>query len=111
MKKYTYLDIAVFFTKTRYARTLSKSESEDKLREVHNIGGKENVTSILKHKDQQHHRLVRFTSIPGKMIVQLILGIISRNMKYKEVIRSQQAFTKGKSYSTNVITFYNEMPV
>lgn len=83
MKKYTYLDIAVFFTKTRYARTLSKSESEDKLREVHNIGGKENVTSILKHKDQQHHRLVRFTSIPGKMIVQLILGIISRNMKYK----------------------------
>lgn len=61
----------------------SKSESEDKLREVHNIGGKENVTSILKHKDQQHHRLVRFTSIPGKMIVQLILGIISRNMKYK----------------------------
>lgn len=82
------LEIKVFFIKTRHARPLSISEQSQKLGEVPNICRKENVTSTLeKHKDLRNHRLVRLTSIPEKVMVQLILGTISRNMKYKKVIR------------------------
>lgn len=102
------LEIKVFFIKTRHARPLSISEQSQKLGEVPNICRKENVTSTLeKHEDLQNHRLVRLTSIPEKVMVQLILGTISRNMKYKK--SDQEAFTKGESCSTNVMTFYNEM--
>ncbi|GAB0179021.1 mitochondrial enolase superfamily member 1 [Grus japonensis] len=39
-----------------------------------------------------------------------ILENISRHLKDKKIIRSSQyGFTKGKSYLTNLITFYGEM--
>ncbi|PKU46005.1 rna-directed dna polymerase from mobile element jockey- hypothetical protein [Limosa lapponica baueri] len=41
------------------------------------------------------------------MMEQLILGIISRHVEDKKVIRSSQlVFTKGKSCLTNLINFY-----
>ncbi|GAB0203726.1 mitochondrial enolase superfamily member 1 [Grus japonensis] len=41
---------------------------------------------------------------------QLILGVISKHVEEKEVIRSgQHGFTKGKSYLTNLIAFYDGM--
>ncbi|TRZ08584.1 hypothetical protein HGM15179_018520 [Zosterops borbonicus] len=44
-----------------------------------------------------------------KMMEQLMLEITSRQLKNKKIIRSSKhGFTKGKSYLTNLIHFYNE---
>ncbi|KAK4816388.1 LOW QUALITY PROTEIN: hypothetical protein QYF61_016705 [Mycteria americana] len=51
-----------------------------------------------------------FTSIPGKVMEQLILETIYRQLTDKKITRSGQCgFTKGKSCLTNLITFYGEM--
>ena len=39
---------------------------------------------------------------------QLILEAISKHMKDKKLV-SQHGFTKGKSFLTNLITFYDKM--
>lgn len=57
-----------------------------------------------------NYRLVSFTSVPGKVMRQLILDIISKHMKDKKMIRtSQHGFTKGKLCLTDLIAFYNEV--
>ncbi|KAK4810528.1 hypothetical protein QYF61_004491 [Mycteria americana] len=62
---------------------------------------KANVTPIFKkdkEEDPGNYRLVSLTSIPGKVIEQLMLETISRHRKDKAAIRSSQHdFTKGKS--------------
>ena len=74
---------------------------------------KANVTPIFKNnkkEDSVNYRTVSHTSIPGKVMEQLILETISRHMKDIKVIKSSQhGFTKGKSSLINLITFYNEM--
>ncbi|GAB0197916.1 mitochondrial enolase superfamily member 1 [Grus japonensis] len=72
---------------------------------------KANVTPIIKIKKEEpgNHKLVSFTLFPGKVMKQLVLETISRHMKDKKVIwSSQHGFTKGKSYLSNLIPFYNE---
>lgn len=54
-------------------------------------------------------RPVSLTSIPGKVVEQLILGTITRHMKDKVTGNGQHGFTKGKSCLTNLTTFYDEM--
>jgi len=54
---------------------------------------KANVTPTFKKgkkEDQGNQRLVSLTSIPGKMMEQLIIEIIIKQVKEKKVIRSRQ---------------------
>ena len=63
-----------------------------------------------KKEDPGSYRLVSLTSIPGKVMEQLTLEVIIKQVEEKKVIRSSQhGFTKGKSYLTNLIAFYNGM--
>jgi len=73
---------------------------------------KASVTPVFmkgKKDDPRNYRPFSLTSIPGKLVEQIILETFSRHMKDKKVIRnSQHAFAKGKSRLTNLINFYNE---
>ncbi|KAK4826876.1 hypothetical protein QYF61_011995 [Mycteria americana] len=74
---------------------------------------KENVTSVfkkVKNKVLENCRLVTLTSIPSKVMEQVILETISKHMKDKKVIgRSQHEFMKRKLCLTNWIALYDEM--
>ncbi|GAB0189207.1 mitochondrial enolase superfamily member 1 [Grus japonensis] len=74
---------------------------------------KANVTPVFKKgkkEDPGNYRPVSLTSIPGKMMEQLILGVINKHVEEKKVIGSgQHGFTKGKSCLTNLIAFYDSM--
>lgn len=62
------------------------------------------VFKKAKKEDPGNYRPVSFTSIPGKMMEQLILNVISKHMEEKKVIRSSQhGFTKQKSCLTNLL--------
>ena len=71
------------------------------------------VTPIFKKgkkEDPGNCRPVNLTSIPGKMMVRLILKVIIKQVEEKKLIRSSQyRFTKGKSCLTNLIAFYDGM--
>jgi len=72
---------------------------------------KANVTPVFKKgkkEDPGNYRPVSLTSIPGKVMKQLILEVIIKQVEEKKVIRSSQ-FTKGKSCLTNVIAVYDGM--
>jgi len=74
---------------------------------------KSHVTPVFKKgrkEDSENYRLVSLTSIPGKVMEQLIQCIMSKQVEEKKVIRSSQhGFTKGKSCLTNLIAFCDGM--
>ncbi|GAB0176007.1 mitochondrial enolase superfamily member 1 [Grus japonensis] len=74
---------------------------------------KANVTPVFKKgkkEDAGNYRPVSLTSIPGKVMEQLILGVINKHVEEKKVIRGgQHGFINGKSCLTNLIAFYDGM--
>jgi len=71
------------------------------------------ITPVFKTGNKQdpgNYRPVSLTSILGKMMEQLMLEVIIKQVEERKVIRSSQhGFTKGKSRLTNLIAFYDGM--
>ncbi|CAM4491188.1 unnamed protein product [Caretta caretta] len=74
---------------------------------------KANVVLIFKKgkkEDPGNYRPVSLTSVPGKIMEQVLKESILKYLEERKVIRnSQHGFTKSKSCLTNLIAFYDEI--
>ncbi|CAM5084542.1 unnamed protein product [Natator depressus] len=74
---------------------------------------KANVVPIFKKgkkEDPGNYRPVSFTSVPGKIMEQVLKESILKHLEERKVIRnSHHGFTKGKSCLTHLIAFYDEI--
>ncbi|TRZ06777.1 hypothetical protein HGM15179_020330 [Zosterops borbonicus] len=72
-----------------------------------------NVTSIYnkgQKDDPGNYRHVSVTLVLGKVIKEIILTAITQHMQDNQAIRhSQHGFMKGRSFLTNLISFYNKV--
>ena len=61
-------------------------------------------------EDLGKYRPVSLTSVPGRVMEQIILSAITWQVQDNQVIRpSQHRFMKGRSCLTNLISFYDQV--
>ena len=61
-------------------------------------------------EDPSNYRPVSLMSVPGKITVTIILGVIEVHLSVNAVIgRSQHGFMSGRSCLTNLISFYDKI--
>ncbi|CAM5171140.1 unnamed protein product [Natator depressus] len=74
---------------------------------------KANVVPIFKKgkkADPGNYRPVSFTSVPGKIMEQVLKESILKHLEERKSIRnSQHGFTKDKSCLTNLVAFYDKI--
>ncbi|GAB0182372.1 mitochondrial enolase superfamily member 1 [Grus japonensis] len=72
-----------------------------------------NVTPIYKKgrkEDLGNYRPVSPTSVPRKIMERFILSVLTRQVQDNQGIRpSQHGFIKGRSFLTNLISFYDQV--
>ncbi|KAK4815431.1 hypothetical protein QYF61_002646 [Mycteria americana] len=72
-----------------------------------------NVTPIFKEgrkEDLGNYRPVSLTSVPGKLMEQIILSAITWHVENNQGVKpSQHGFRKGRSCLTNLISFYDKV--
>ncbi|CAM5094633.1 unnamed protein product [Eretmochelys imbricata] len=88
-------------------------ENSWRMGEVPDDWKKANVVPIFKKgkkEDPGNYRPVSLTSVPGKIMEQVLKESILKYLHERKVIRnSQHGFTKGRSCLTNLIAFYDEI--
>ncbi|CAM4592532.1 unnamed protein product [Lepidochelys olivacea] len=88
-------------------------ENSWRLGEVPDNWKKANVVPIFKkgkEEDPGNYRPVNLTSVPGKIMEQVLKESILKHLEEKKVTTdSQHEFIKGKSCLTNLIAFYDKI--
>ncbi|GAB0184565.1 mitochondrial enolase superfamily member 1 [Grus japonensis] len=72
-----------------------------------------NVVPVFKKgkkDDPGNYRPVSLTSVPGKIMEKIMLGVIEKHLKDNAVIgHSQHRFVRGRACLTNLVSFYNKV--
>jgi len=72
-----------------------------------------NLTPVFKKgkkEDAGNYQSVSLSSVSGKIMEKIILGVLEKHFKENAVIgQSQHGFMKGKSCHTNLISFYDKV--
>ncbi|GAB0190793.1 mitochondrial enolase superfamily member 1 [Grus japonensis] len=72
-----------------------------------------NIVPIFKKgkkEDPGNYKPVSLTSVPGKIMEKIMLGVIEKHLKDNAVIgHSQHGFVRGRACLTNLISFYDKV--
>jgi len=89
---------AVYLTNACESRSRPFTDAETRQTPIYKKGQKD---------DPGNYRSVSLTSVPGKIMEQLILSVLTRHVKDNQGIRpSQHGFMKGRSCLTNLISLF-----